>query len=482
MRKKIAQILIAIFVLSIFSNVCFSLGYAGAMDISYSDYTEINSYEDLKKINNDLDGKYILTADIHMPDEPWTPIGSESEPFTGTFNGNNFAIIGFNGSFTANADTAFGFFGYIENAVVCDILLFADISIDTTIANAGLICGKAINSEIKDCLTYGTLNINVSEYAYVGGIVGYAYGNTANAQITNCVNNAAVSVSGNGKSRNLITGGVAGNASCAVTQCANKADISVTNSSETLSAYSAAAGGITGKNEASITDCYNIGNIEAVGTGFAFAGGITGVWYQNENIFNLYNTGKISAQANSTESGISQAYYGAIAGITQSKVELESLDNTKSDNSVSAANCYYLDNMEYAIGGEKNSENAKQLSTAEFKVKDSFTGFDFNNTWTFIDGANSPVLKAEKLKSVSSLTIKTGKKADYPVKNTTDIKTMIALNNNISVLDNGKIKGINPGEDIIVAITDSGEVSECYVTVEYSLFWLIVDLLFGWLM
>ena len=481
MQKKIKNLLIAIFVLSTFLNLYFSLGYAQAMDTSYSDYTEINSYDDFRKINNDLNGKYILTADIHIPDEAWIPIGSESSPFTGVLNGNNFAIIGLKSNLTANVDTAFGLFGYIENASIYNVLLFADICIDVSGTYMGLICGYALNSEIKDCLIYGKLDVKVTDYAYVGGIAGYAYSNN-NTKIINCVNNACISVEGIGKHCNLIVGGIAGNVNYPVIQCANNANIYVVNSSEKLSAYSAAVGGTTGINESSIIDCYNTGNLEAIAKGFALAGGITGSWYQTESISNLYNTGIIFAKANSTEEGISQAYYGAIAGITESPVQLESLETVIANKSFSVTNCYYLDNMQHAIGEEKSRQSAKQLTADEFCVKDSFPGFDFNNIWKFIEGINTPVLSNEKLKSASSLTTKTGKTTNHLNEDIENVRTIITLNDNIDILNDSKIKGINAGESIVVAITENGEVFEYYITVEYSLFWIFVDLLFGWLM
>ena len=68
-------------------------------------YIGIYTPEDLNKIRNNLDKNYILMNDISFSDEDfqengeyyndkqgWIPIGSESSPFTGIFNGNSYSI------------------------------------------------------------------------------------------------------------------------------------------------------------------------------------------------------------------------------------------------------------------------------------------------------------------------------------------------------------------------------------------------------
>ena len=47
---------------------------------------------DLEAVRNDLSGFIILTADIDLGGQEWIPIGSAGTPFTGTFDGDGYAI------------------------------------------------------------------------------------------------------------------------------------------------------------------------------------------------------------------------------------------------------------------------------------------------------------------------------------------------------------------------------------------------------
>src|SRR5208337_2051721 len=60
-------------------------GYAQAQ-------TVITNIQDLENISSNLSGSYILENSINASNFNFTPIGSSSSPFTGTFNGNGFAI------------------------------------------------------------------------------------------------------------------------------------------------------------------------------------------------------------------------------------------------------------------------------------------------------------------------------------------------------------------------------------------------------
>lgn len=82
-------------------------------EVDRTGWISISSADDLKKINNDLYGKYYLTSDIDMNGISWTPIGSyrsgnttstSDECFHGIIDGNGYAIYNFssNGTTTYN--------------------------------------------------------------------------------------------------------------------------------------------------------------------------------------------------------------------------------------------------------------------------------------------------------------------------------------------------------------------------------------------
>ena len=57
------------------------------------DHYEISSARQLR--NLDLDEDYVLTKDINLWGMEWTPIGNQTTPFTGTFDGNGHKISNF---------------------------------------------------------------------------------------------------------------------------------------------------------------------------------------------------------------------------------------------------------------------------------------------------------------------------------------------------------------------------------------------------
>ena len=91
---------------------------------------EINSVEALtyymEKINNGeqnaqglnyAHASYILTADIDLVDKFWTPIGTEENPFNGTFNFNGHSVLNIYHAVPYNPTYYSGLFGVIGNDV-----------------------------------------------------------------------------------------------------------------------------------------------------------------------------------------------------------------------------------------------------------------------------------------------------------------------------------------------------------------------------
>ena len=81
--------------------------------------TEINDEAGLKAIANDLNGHYVLTQNITLSDNEWTPIGTSDRPFTGTLDGKGFTIKGLTVGNGGNDNKAF--FGFTNGATVQNI-------------------------------------------------------------------------------------------------------------------------------------------------------------------------------------------------------------------------------------------------------------------------------------------------------------------------------------------------------------------------
>ena len=158
----------------------------------------------------------VLTANIDLNNEPWTPIGNYTAGnqiyYEGTFDGGGHTISGLNvtGEFVYA-----GLFGTVKDGTIKSLT----------------VAGKVSPSN-PQCI--------------VGGIVGYA----SNAVIKNCSNHCSVT----GRTTSII-GGIAGfNSSGAIIDCYNVGTISGIN-------YAEAIGGIVGSNSGTISNCYNVGTV-----------------------------------------------------------------------------------------------------------------------------------------------------------------------------------------------------------------------------
>ena len=158
----------------------------------------------------------VLTADIDLNNEPWTPIGNYTGGnqiyYEGTFDGGGHTISGLNvtGEFVYA-----GLFGTVKDGTIKSLT----------------VAGKVSPSN-SQCI--------------VDGIVGYA----SNAVIKNCSNHCSVT----GRTTSII-GGIAGfNSSGAIIDCYNVGTISGIN-------YAEAIGGIVGSNSGTISNCYNVGTV-----------------------------------------------------------------------------------------------------------------------------------------------------------------------------------------------------------------------------
>ncbi|HWL23626.1 MAG TPA: GLUG motif-containing protein, partial [Ureibacillus sp.] len=260
-------------------------------------YVGIYTAEDLNKMRENLNSKYILMNDIdlsHATSEGgdfyhngagWEPIGTKEKPFEGTFDGNGYNIIGMKINIKTDQTIYAGLFGYGE---------------DLTVQNLGM-----VNSSIT---VENTSIYSDSSDVYAGAIVGYidtSY--PTRGSIDHSYN------TGNIKANSMFdsyAGGLVGFAEMTnITESYNTGDISANE-----------AGGIIGKlqsSESTIISSYNEGKITAeeyaggiVATTFGkqikdsknkgdiisnnIAAGIAGYTASNISIINAVNEGKIT--------------------------------------------------------------------------------------------------------------------------------------------------------------------------------------------
>ena len=148
---------------------------------------------------------FILTKDINLNDQAWTPIGNGTNKFQGTFDGNgktikNLCIIG--------TDNYVGLFGFTTDGTIKNL----------TIENAkvsgrvgvGVVAGSPYTSKFENITVKG--HVEVNGMSYVGGVGGRnAYANwsniTVNVDETSYVNANSVE---NGIAYRTYVGGVVG--------------------------------------------------------------------------------------------------------------------------------------------------------------------------------------------------------------------------------------------------------------------------------
>lgn len=142
--------------------------------------TEISDVAGLKAIAKDLNGNYVLTQNITLSDDEWTPIGTSDRPFTGTLDGKGFTIKGLTVGNGANDNKAF--FGFTKDATVTNIGFTSAVVKGHN--QAAIVVAQAKSSTLSNIYVSGV----VTGRDHVGTIAGDARDNTT---ITNCVSTAA---------------------------------------------------------------------------------------------------------------------------------------------------------------------------------------------------------------------------------------------------------------------------------------------------
>ena len=128
------------------------------------------------------------STDFSFKGKPWEPVGSSSQPFCATFDGNNHKISGLwnTSSYSASSQTESGLFANLTNASVSNLTIdgaFLQLSYeekDYTDGAVGLLSGYCYNTTIHNCnLQNAFMDINNHSNAYlsVGGLCGRGYNN-----------------------------------------------------------------------------------------------------------------------------------------------------------------------------------------------------------------------------------------------------------------------------------------------------------------
>ena len=250
----------------------------------------------------------ILTADIDLAGYEWTPIGTASKQFAGTFDGQNHTVdnLSINYSSTTPIPLYRGLFGWVSGANVTDRAKIENMTVNGTVVasstksvNDAYVGGIAGRADYAD-LTNLHANVDVSikrtsgNYQSVGGVVGGAY---YSLNVTNCSNSG--NVTGWRYCAGIVGNISSGNQPSTITGCVNTGSIT---------APSTCAAGIVSNlpNGCKVTACYNTGAIKAGGN---YPAGIVG-YCANSEVRSCFNLGTVTCNTTFT--------YGSVIGTVSS--------------------------------------------------------------------------------------------------------------------------------------------------------------------
>lgn len=353
----------------------------------------IETVEDLRNVEKNMAGNYILMKDLEI--QGWEPLGSDTQAFSGSFNGNGHSItITLEKSFIATEEVYGGIFCYVSGTVknlhvkgdwiyryqetdnvksleqdtciggicahtvgaatifncVSSVNILHDMPYwmqQTSSAIAGIVGSTATPysgsyARISYCRNFGSIE-NLSRAA---GVVGIG----EDATIFACQNDGIVT--------SLNAAGIVLESSGIIESCANRGEITGTAQSGAIACHAEY-----------IENCVNVGILYTQGQPVGHSGGIVNLTYGIvKNCVNNGQTGHISS---------------GICG-----------DFKKGGNII---NGYWIETEEQLFANLDNAQTvngidrqAGRLTAEQMVKKESFVGFDFMSDWTLYKGMACP--------------------------------------------------------------------------------------------
>lgn len=193
----------------------------------------------------------VLTANIDLKNEEWTPIANYTTTneifYEGTFDGGGYTISGLNvtGEFVYA-----GLFGTVKDGTIKSLTVAGKVSPSNPQCIVGGIVGYASNAAIENCSNHCSVTGHTADI--VGGIAGF---NVDDAKIIDCYNVGTIC------SAEFVEvgGGIVGHNAGTISNCYNVGTVSIPNSTS--------VGEIVGNNYGTVENCYYLAgtNLNAVG-------------------------------------------------------------------------------------------------------------------------------------------------------------------------------------------------------------------------
>lgn len=149
-----------------------------------NDPEQFSSFATAVNAGNTFSGINVaLGSDIDLSGVAWTPIGTSTNAFQGTFDGNGHTINNLGISGLDNSIIA-GLFGKLNGTVKDLVINNAKIShVSDGNGGIGVVAGSIFNTGLIENVTVS--NAEITGNRWTGGIVGYMYGSVENCKVSN---------------------------------------------------------------------------------------------------------------------------------------------------------------------------------------------------------------------------------------------------------------------------------------------------------
>lgn len=331
---------------------------------------DIYSAEDLYTIRSYLSGTYRLMSDIDLSDygagydggAGWEPVGTQEDPFTGTFDGNGHIITGLYINRPA-ADNV-GLFGYTGAGADIKNVTLQNVDI-TGHGNVGGLVGYNNTGSIMDTSTTGSLS--GGDYT-VGGLVGWNKGTIDSSSST-------IDVTGDG-----VIGGLVGRNDGQITESYAEGAVISNNDN---------AGGLVGYNNGGVIErCYATGIV--TGEHYDSFGGLVGGNSNGGSITDSYATGAADGPdcvgglvGYNSDSSITSCYS---TGLVSSEGDAGGLVGYSNGGITSS----YFD---ASTTGQNDSNGGVPQVTDELMCQATFIGWNFVTVWAIEEFVTYPYLQ-----------------------------------------------------------------------------------------
>ncbi|MCC5940901.1 MAG: T9SS type A sorting domain-containing protein [Balneolaceae bacterium] len=304
--------------------------------------------DELNNIREDLTAHYKLANDIDLDIAPynegegWEPIGSHTDRFIGSFDGESFVIM----NLYVNRPETFniGLFGYTENANITNVRL-EGLEVTGGSLNVGGLIGRTRTTDVSNSYVNG----NVTGGNMTGGLVGM---HSDNSTITNSYATGMVGSIADTENHGGLVGQV---------------DNSTITNSYTVSTVEGniSVGGLVGKSHRGIViNSYAINNVHG-----------------NDRVGGLIGNNHGTETHGHSEAELTESYAaGTVNGSTN-------VGGLVGENTGSVTNSFYDRDTS---GQEDDDGRGTPKTTAEMKQQSTFTtagaDWDFTNLWAIESG------------------------------------------------------------------------------------------------